>query len=228
MRKGFTLIELIVVLAIIGVLVGILIAVLKPASMFARLRDSQRIADLNTLSKAIDMYITVFSQDTSKITMTASGTVVREASSTNNITLTGLLNGCIEGATPTIFYSAISAGSVTSQPISGAGGTFVAIRATSSKNVDGTGWIPVPLKDAAEVGLTTLPVDPRNSDTITSNPSLYYTYACKTDFSYELNAKLEINTTSASTDGGDNNILYEVGPNRNLLPTGTATLFYPY
>jgi len=230
MKKGFTLIELIIVLAIIAVLVAILIAVLKPGQMFARLRDTQRIADLNTISKAIDVYLTDLAQNPSAIAMTASGTVVRAVDSATTYALSGLLNGCIEGATPTIFYSAQDTGSATSTPIAGAGGNFTAIRATSSRLVDGTGWVPIPFTSSGIINLTALPIDPRNAKTITEAPSYYYTYACKNDFSYELDARLEINTSTAlnSNDGGDIDFLYEVGSNKKLLPNATSALFYPY
>jgi prepilin-type N-terminal cleavage/methylation domain-containing protein len=229
MKKGFTLIELIIVLAIIAVLVAILIAVLKPGQMFARLRDTQRTADLNTISKAIDVYLTDLAQNPSAIAMTASGTVVRATSSlTYSITISDPLGGCVGGATPTIFYSAPSDGGATGT-LTGPGGSFSAIRATSSRAVDGTGWVPIPFTSSGIINLTALPIDPRNT-AINANPSYYYTYACKTDFGYELDARLEINTSTAlnSNDGGDIDFLYEVGSNKKLLPNATSVLFYPY
>jgi prepilin-type N-terminal cleavage/methylation domain-containing protein len=231
MKKGFTLIELIIVLAIIAVLVAILIAVLKPGQMFARLRDTQRTADLNTIGKAIDVYLADLAQNPSAITMTASGTLVRPTSSlTYSITISDPLGGCVGGATPTIFYSAADPTSGGTGNITGPGGDFKAVRATTSRAVDGTGWVPIPFTSSGIINLTALPIDPRNGPTITSVPSYYYTYACKTDFSYELDARLEINTSTAlnSNDGGDINFLYEVGSNKNLLPNATSALFYPY
>jgi prepilin-type N-terminal cleavage/methylation domain-containing protein len=69
-KVGFTLIELIVVLAIIGVLVGILVAVIKPQQIFSRLRDTQRQSDLNRLANAIQTYIAEFAQNPSAIVLT--------------------------------------------------------------------------------------------------------------------------------------------------------------
>ena len=203
-KIGFTLIELIVVLAIIGVLVGILIAVIKPQEIFARLRDTQRQADLNSLANAIKAYITEFAQNPSTIVLTAD---------------VGGTNGCVGGASSTVYYSA------NTQPPTPPTG-FSRTRATTSKAVDGQGWLPVLFASATILNLTTLPIDPRNSN-YNANPSFYYTYACKTDLGFELDANLETTIYAEQNDGGDNPNLYEVGINKNLLPSSTSAVFYP-
>lgn len=52
-RKGFTLLELLIVMALIAILAGIVIAALNPARQFANARNSSRYAHLNTLMNAI-------------------------------------------------------------------------------------------------------------------------------------------------------------------------------
>ncbi len=53
-RKGFTLIELLVVIAIIGILSTLAIIALSSARQKAR--DSKRVADMNQISKALEVY----------------------------------------------------------------------------------------------------------------------------------------------------------------------------
>lgn len=52
-RKGFTLLELLIVMALIAILAGIVIAALNPARQFANARNSSRYAHLNTIMNGI-------------------------------------------------------------------------------------------------------------------------------------------------------------------------------
>jgi len=55
-RTGFTLLELIIVIAIISVLYSIVILILNPAQSIAKAYDSQRLSDMNALNKAVQQY----------------------------------------------------------------------------------------------------------------------------------------------------------------------------
>lgn len=204
-KKGFTLIELLVVLGLIAILAAILIVIINPVKIFQRARDSQRTGDLRNLDQALTAYIV-------------------ENSQTGNIYLSGTSSNaqCLGGTgSSTIFVSnAWSATGTFPAP----SGNFTTISGKSSRAVDGTGWLPVNFSSVGILQLSSLPVDPTN---VTTTVAYYYAYACKTDLTYELNARLEANLSAMANDGGDTNALYEVGPNKNILPNATSSNYFP-
>ncbi|MDE2145009.1 MAG: prepilin-type N-terminal cleavage/methylation domain-containing protein, partial [Patescibacteria group bacterium] len=56
-RDSFTLIELLIVIAIIGILASVVVLVLNPAQLLSQSRDSRRTQDLSNLNNAIGMYL---------------------------------------------------------------------------------------------------------------------------------------------------------------------------
>lgn len=89
LRKGFTLIELIVVIGIIAILSTMLLAVINPLAQFQKGRDAQRKSDLSQIQKALEQYY----QDTGhypsstiafQIIGLNNGTVAFGTSNTNN------------------------------------------------------------------------------------------------------------------------------------------------
>ncbi len=57
MKKGFTLIELVIVIGILAILATVVILVLNPAQLLAQARDTQRISDLSSIRNAIALYL---------------------------------------------------------------------------------------------------------------------------------------------------------------------------
>jgi len=57
-KKGFTLLELLIVIGILSILSTTVVLVINPAQLLKKARDSRRISDLNTMKTAIAYYIT--------------------------------------------------------------------------------------------------------------------------------------------------------------------------
>lgn len=57
MKKGFTLLELLIVIGILAILAAVVTVVLNPAELLKQARDSQRVSDLASLSSALGMYL---------------------------------------------------------------------------------------------------------------------------------------------------------------------------
>lgn len=56
-QGGFTLVELLVVIGILAVLTAVVLVAVNPVRQFAQARDTQRRADVNTISAAVIAYI---------------------------------------------------------------------------------------------------------------------------------------------------------------------------
>ena len=188
-QKGFTLVELLVVLALIAILAAILIVIINPAEIFKRGRDTQREGDLRNLSAATDAYLSEMALNSSLTWPTC-----------NNV-----------------YFSVTTTGNPTGWPAT------TTATGTTSRAVDGTGWVPLKFNLVGVLNLTLLPLDPRNgqsgADAAGTSTVFAYSFACNTSNSYEYAAKLEssANNSLMQNDGGNQSGLYEVGPSRNIL-----------
>lgn len=218
--QGFTLLELLIVIAIIAILSVILVLVLNPAETLKKSRDAQRISDLNTLKTALGLIIT--------------------ASSTPN--LSSVATDCLSdgGTAAQVFYSSavadVTCASDPAEGVDAAGDYSNADWCKTTANpssVDGTGWLPVNFNWLPGGSpISNLPLDPVNT-TITATPAdanLVYRYACqssggtKPSYVFEFNATLEssaytVDDDKRAKDGGDSPSFYEVGTDLKLLPT---------
>lgn len=196
--RGFTLIELIITVAILAILISIVVVALNPAEQLQRARDARRIADLDALKTSFNLYLAQ-----------ATGTINLSGDSTPN-------NRCVGGAgTDTVFANSIGATDLQGLvAIATSTGQTVAASAPVTLS---TSWLPALLGSTPGGSpLSNLPLDPTNSAT------RYYSYTCSTtNNAYELNARLESSYYSMEvdldgTDGG-NNAIYEVGTNLSIM-----------
>ncbi len=77
MKKGFTLIELVIVIGILAILATVVVLVLNPAQLLAQARDSQRLSDLGSVKSAIALYLSASASSTVTTNFGGSGTSCR-------------------------------------------------------------------------------------------------------------------------------------------------------
>ena len=213
-KGGFTLLELLIVIAIIAILSVALVIVLNPAETLKKSRDAQRISDLSTVKTAIGLYMTSVANPT-----------LGEGG--DNTTCQSTLGTWASG--DKIAYSLPISSLITDTTLDGSS-SVVSLQATSPALTNGTGWIPVNFGNISGGSpISNLPVDPINKINSLSavvSTDLVYRYGCSVSpLAYEINAQLESaaytsDDNKLETDGGNNPDLYETGTNLLILGIG--------
>ncbi len=192
LRSSFTLIELLIVIAILVILSSVVVLVLNPSELIAQTKDSQRMSDLANLNLDINFYL-----------KSSAG------------------RGAFSGTSSVIYVSLPDTASSTcgdlGLPALPSGYSYNCVSTTSLKNINGTGWIPIKLASTsggAPIG--NLPVDPVNS----TSSGFYYTYASDGSGNFEMTAVMESIKYSPqeAKDGGPVNFMYEEGNKLTLSP----------
>ncbi len=179
LKKGFTLVELLIVIGILAVLATATVLILNPGELLAQGRDSSRISDMNTLNSAMSVYLT-----------DKTGTYSVPDTTSTNVAVTGSGAGCqSDGTNTTKGYVGVSTGSSGTYPgysiINPTAGNFltkanssttatgcstslgtngVALVGVTTRGIDGLGWIPLDFtKISTGAPFGSLPADPTNS-----------------------------------------------------------------
>jgi prepilin-type N-terminal cleavage/methylation domain-containing protein len=198
--RGFTLLELIIVIAILAILSVAVILVINPAETLARARDSQRLSDLAAMKSAIGLYLA-------------------EDATSPDLNDAGACDGSITSVHRTLDANDVVCGDTDPDDARAGSGA-----------VDGSGWLPVDLTgngDGLAPALSNFPFDPVNTspaatgaDDIVSGTTatLMYTYTCggAGGLDFELTTNLEsvryrTDNDIDANDGGDIADIYESG-----------------
>jgi len=223
--KGFTLLELLIVIAILAILSVTLVLVLNPAETLKKSRDTQRMSDLSQIKTAIGLYLT----------NTASPIL-------DGVDNSACKTGSAWAAGNKIFYSYPSdtpGAAITDATLDSAAAYPAAAQVTNANLslTNGNGWLPVNLSGLATGSpISNFPVDPVNTivnPAAVTNADLVYRYAChKDNLTFEIDARLESTefavtaaTNRMTKDGGNNPNLYEVGTKLDIMGDGSVNQF---
>ena len=138
-KKSFTLVELMIVIAILAILTAIVIFTLNPSELFKKNRDSRRVTDIQTLYKGITFM---------------------ETWNTNGISY---------GNTSIVFISLPDSSSTCSSytlPTLPTGYLYSCVSTSNLRNSDSTGWVPIDFTISNNNRyISNLPIDPTNNET---------------------------------------------------------------
>jgi len=164
--KGFTLVELLIVITILAALAAAVVVVLNPAELLAQARDAQRLSDMTTLRDAINLHISQVSGPNLCHLVTAPAPPGNLCPATGYCTFTGTNSPF--GASPGVACAA-------------------PIAPLALRMVNGTGWVTVNfglIPGGAPIAV--LPIDPVN------NATFFYAYrADVTNNTFRLATRLE-------------------------------------
>ncbi len=197
-KKGFTLVELFIVIGILVTIVAIMILILNPIEYLKRARDAQRLRDYALINQAVNFY----SYNTSV------GADFQDWDGPN------YSESCKNQALPKIFVS-VPDDNGEANPTPPSGWIYSRVNSDPLRLTDGSGWLPINFTDVSGGirTLSVLPVDPIN----TFDSGFYYTYTCG---SYELNLRFESDKYKALSegDGGNESGVYEIGNDLSTAP----------
>lgn len=210
-NKGFTLVELLIVVGILALLAVFLLLVINPVEFIAQSRDAKRLNDIKILSETI-VFAELYGED---IDIYEGKDIFKNIEAHRVYTSLPDMDGdkkCDEYSLPDLGdevweYRCFASSS-------------------SMGNIDGTGWLPIDLSTVPQGkrALYTLPVDPSNNGS-TGNYLLFgYSIAPE---SFSIAVKVDSNKYLdglAVSDGGNSPTLYETRPVPWIEPLANITV----
>lgn len=245
--KGFTLLELLIVITILAVLSVAVVIVINPAETIKKARDTQRISDLSAVKTAISLYQSLVT------------TPYLGGDGADTICKTNATKATYDGGAKLSYsqHSTTTEGGedITDITLDGGGDVNRQVSLANNGLVTSAGWIPIDLTDISTGSpISSFPVDPTNAiasvassnggaaawatlntktnqasavGTLTAN-ALVYRYVCHVVSGvklYEINAALESSAFTTiggdddkvGRDGGNSTLMYEVGTDLLLM-----------
>ena len=171
-KKSFTLVELMIVIAVLAILTALVVFVLNPSKLIMQFHDSRRTADITNLYKSIQAVVTF---DTS-----------------------GILNkGDISKVYLSLPDSSSTCSTYTDLPVLSSGLVYSCVSSVSYRLSDGTGWMPVNLQTGNINNGSALPIDPVNNGSYFLS---YYTNGY--DFALKANMQTSTNKVAINDGDG--------------------------
>lgn len=181
--RGFTLLELLIVIAILAILATVVMLVLNPAEYLRQTRDAQRLSDMDTMRDAVNLYLS-----TSSTAPWGAG----QYGATTTCNLAGCTVACGGGIYP--FTTSCATNRVSA--VDGTG--WVNVRFNTM-----IGSSP----------LTKLPMDPSDNSTYYYAYKSWDDANSTPQFEVDANLESAKYIVNRTNDGGNNNSWYEVGSN---------------
>ncbi len=197
-QDSFTLVEMIVVIAILTILTAAAVVVINPVEWLKQSRDVQRITDLKNIQSIIGKY----------------------KYSGNRIGSLGNSN--------TVYVSLVDASSSSCAdlglPALASGWVYSCVTSTSTlQDVDGTGWIPINISSLGI--LPSLPIDPSNNATSNLYYSYIVNSSGQFELTATLESQKKLKDT-ALVDSGTDPAKYEVGETLTLWTQASGLVGY--
>jgi len=194
---AFTLIELLIVIAVLGILAAGIILVLNPVELLNRAQDGKRVTDLSSIHSALLLY------------EVGEGTVFGNA----NTVYISLPDD-----------TSSTCATHTSLPSLPSPWNYACVMDADLIKIDGTGWVPVPFSSISSgPPFARLPIDPENS----ASEGLYYAYVTGGSWALTglLESEREL-ASAAAGDGGTDDGRFEVGTDLALWTSASGLVGY--